>query len=111
MIQPLHEYIVIRPSDPPESPGGILIPATARCDTSNKGGFIREWNRFCAGTVVTVGKGKKVDADHREASDLEEGQRVFYKRAEAVELPGEGDLVIVRENSIAFEILDGEVRA
>lgn len=103
MIQPLHEYVIIRPADPPETAGGLLIPAAYRDHTSNKRDYIRESNRYCAGVVVRVGKGLKLSPTKRHIPDLEEGAKVFYKRAEAVELPGEAGLVIVRDESIAFK--------
>ncbi len=107
MIKPLHEYVVIRPADPPETAGGILIPAAYRDHTANRRSFIRESNSFCAGIVVSVGKGLKESATKRHIPDLEIGSKVFFKRAEAIDVPGENDgLIIVREESVAFEYVE-----
>lgn len=117
MIRPLDEYVVLRPQDPPVTTGGILIPDVARDDTANRNDYIHEWNRFCLGEVLAVGPGpRKQDAKGRYQQgrvpiDLERGQVVSYKRAEAVDLPaevaGEPGLVMVRAASIAFEVPQG----
>lgn len=107
-IHPLHEYVVVRPEDPPVSAGGIIIPEAYREDTANRRDYIREHNRFCAGIVVTIGRGRKLSATKREPIDLEVGQRVYYKRAEARDVPDdaglEQGLVLVRQDSIAFQL-------
>ena len=128
MIRVVADHVLLAPVDPAVTPGGILIPAAHMDDLANRERFIRDSNQFAKARVVTVHEGMKF-ATHEPAADLEgcfcercgdyvddnespcrvppdieAGQWVIYRRAEAAPVdlrdPDTGDeLVIVHENS------------
>ena len=113
MLKPQHDFVLIRPSDP-ETFGRIYVPSGLRDDTSNRNDYIRKWNQWCYGEVVAVGPGARRRTRSGKALqgrvpvDLKPGQRIYYKRAEATDIPedasGESGLVMVHAESIAFEV-------
>lgn len=113
-LRPLHDLVVIDPIDSKESHGGIYIPDVLRDDTANKNDYIRESNQWCRGSVVAAGPGVYAKREsevpgifefdgRRDPVDLEPGDIVYYKRAEATPVP-DSEQVIVHEASVAFEI-------
>lgn len=98
---PQHDYVRIRPMDPESTQGGIIIPDTAKDSVANRGELIHNWNYLCRGVVVAVGPGRKTTATRRTRSDVQPGDVVMYKRAEATDLP-DNETVMVREQSIAY---------
>lgn len=89
-IRPLHDRVVIRRvEEETKSPGGIVIPDTAKGEKPTEG------------TVISVGKGK-LDANGKLCPmDVKEGDRVLFGKyaGHEVELKGEKYL-IMREDDI-----------
>ena len=113
-LRPLHDFVLLQPLDATESHGGIYIPETCRDDTGNRNDYIHESNQWCRGRVLAIGpgryellieceSGRDEYATERHPPDLEPGQTVYYKRAEATPMP-EDDQVLVHEASVAFEL-------
>jgi len=97
-IKPLQDWAVIRPSKAQEkSAGGIIIPDVAAKKPQE-------------GEVVSIGEGRmkekkdkkgKVLEKEFEKTTLKPGDRVLYEKYAAVEIPGEGeDLLMVREEDV-----------
>lgn len=91
-LKPLHDWVVIKRSEAEErSPGGIIIPDTAKDKPSE-------------GIVVSVGPGSYKKIKEKEKfvpTTLQPGQRVAYPKyaAKEVEL-GEEEFTLVREDDI-----------
>lgn len=91
-LKPLHDWVVIKRSEAEErSPGGIIIPDTAKDKPSE-------------GIVVSVGPGRYKKIKEKEKfvpTTLQPGQRVAYPRytAKEVELGGK-EFTLVREDDI-----------
>src|SRR5512135_2385123 len=91
-LKPLHDWVVIKRSEAEESsPGGIIIPDTAKDKPSE-------------GVVVSIGPGSYKKIKEKEKfvpTTLQPGQRVAYPKymAKEVELGGE-EFTLVREDDI-----------
>jgi chaperonin GroES len=101
-LKPLHDWTVIKRSEAEErSPGGIIIPDTAK-------------DRPSEGIVVSIGPGsyKKIKGKEKFVpTTLQYGQRVAYPKytAKEVEVGGE-KFTLVREDDI-LGTFEGEKRA
>jgi chaperonin GroES len=76
-IEPLHDYVVVRPLRAKQTPGGIIIPETAEKKTE-------------CGEVLAVGDGKYLDGEFRETT-LKVGQEVFFNKFAGGELELDGE--------------------
>jgi len=91
-LKPLHDWVVIKRSEAEESsPGGIIIPDTAKDKPSE-------------GIVVSIGPGSYKKMKEKEKfvpTTLQPGQRVAYPKyvSKEVELGGE-EFTLVREDDI-----------
>ena len=100
-LKPLHDWVVIKRSEAEErSPGGIIIPDTAKDKPSE-------------GIVVSIGPGSYKKIKEKEKfvpTTLHPGQRVFYPKymAKEVEVGGE-EFTLVREDDI-LGTFEGERR-
>jgi len=91
-LRPLHDWVVIKRSEAEErSPGGIIIPDTAK-------------DRPSEGVVVSIGPGsyKKIKGKEKFVpTTLQPGQRVAYPRYTAKEVEEGGEkFTLVREDDI-----------
>lgn len=97
-IKPLQDWAVIRPSKAQEkSPGGIIIPEAVAKKPQE-------------GEVVSIGEGRNKEKKDRkgnviekkfEKTTLKPGDRVLYEKYAAVEIPVEGEeLLMVREDDV-----------
>lgn len=97
-IRPLQDWAVIRPGKARDkSTGGIIIPDVAAKKPQE-------------GEVVSIGEGRmkekrdkkgKVIETKFEKTTLKPGDRVLYEKYAAVEIPGEGEeLLMVREDDV-----------
>lgn len=130
-IKVLNDHVLLAPVDPKVTTGGIIIPDAHMDDVANQDRFIRDSNQFAKARVVAVHEGKRfatheaLEYDDELASsfcprclcyakdedeacrlpcDVEVGQHVIYRRAEAAKFelqhPETGEeLVIVHEES------------
>lgn len=87
-VQPLQNFVVIKPGKKEETRGGIVIPDTAQEKASE-------------GEVVAVGPGRIGKDNVREDLDVKVGDFVIYPKFGGTEIKVEGeDMVIMPENQV-----------
>lgn len=88
-LTPLHDRILVKPSQPEEvSSGGIIIPDTAK-------------EKPQQGEVVSVGKGRIDDNGKFIAMEVKAGDQVLYGKYSGTEITIDGqDYLIMRESDI-----------
>jgi chaperonin GroES len=88
-IRPLHDRIVVkRWEEEKTSPGGIVIPDTAK-------------EKPIKGEVVAVGAGKLLDNGEARALDVKVGDKVLFGKYAGTEVKIDGnDYLILREDDI-----------
>jgi chaperonin GroES len=88
-FRPLHDRVVVTRIDPDEkTPGGIIIPDTAKEKPSE-------------GRVISVGPGRRDETGKITPIDLEVGDRVLFGKWSGTEVKIEGvDYLIMKESDI-----------
>ena len=87
--KPLNDHVLIKPLNGDEvSKSGIILPDTVDKEKPEKG------------EVVAVGEGKLLDNGQRAPMSVEIGDKVIFKKYAPDELPGEEDLMIIKEEDI-----------
>jgi len=92
-FKPLGNRIVIEPEEGDEqrSPGGIIIPDTAKEKPQD-------------GTVVAVGPGRLTDDGKRVPMEVAVGDSVVYSKYAGTEYrEGDSEYLVVREDDILFK--------
>jgi len=92
-FKPLGNRIVIEPleGDEQRSPGGIIIPDTAKEKPQD-------------GTVVAVGPGRLTDDGKRVPMEVAVGDTVVYSKYAGTEYrEGDSEYLVVREDDILFK--------
>ncbi len=89
MLQPLGDRVLVEPSETEEkSPGGIILPETAR-------------EQPAEGKVIAVGPGRILDNGERQEISVSEGDVIVYRKFGGTEVTVDGeDYVLVDEDSI-----------
>lgn len=88
-IRPLHDRVVVRRMEEEStSPGGILMPETAK-------------EKPMQGEVIAIGKGKRLDNGEFAALDVKVGDKVLFGKYSGTEVKIAGEeLVVMREDDI-----------
>ncbi len=88
-IRPLHDRVIVRRlEEETKSPGGIVIPDTAK-------------EKPIQGQVVAVGKGKILENGEIRPLDVKPGDRVLFGKYSGTEVKLSGEeLVVMREEDI-----------
>lgn len=88
-LQPLHDRVLVKPSQPEEiTKGGIIIPDTAK-------------EKPQQGVIVSVGQGKTTDDGKLVAMQVKAGDKVLYGKYSGTEVAIDGeDMLIMRESDI-----------
>jgi chaperonin GroES len=88
-IRPLHDRVIVkRKEEELTSPGGIVIPDTAK-------------EKPIRGEVIAVGKGKILDNGDQRPLDVKVGDEVLFGKYSGTEVKVEGgDLLVMREDDI-----------
>ncbi len=88
-IRPLHDRVIVRRLDEDsKSPGGIVIPDTAKEKPSQ-------------GEVVAVGNGKILDNGDTRPLDVKPGDKVLFGKYSGTEVRlGSEELLVMREEDI-----------
>lgn len=88
-IRPLHDRVVVRRlEEDQKSPGGIVIPDTAK-------------EKPMQGEVVAVGNGKVLDNGSVRTLEVKKGDRVLFAKYAGTEVRmGGDDLLVMREDDI-----------
>lgn len=88
-IRPLHDRVIVRRlEEETKSPGGIVIPDTAK-------------EKPIQGEVVAVGKGKLLESGELRALDVKPGDKVLFGKYSGTEVKlGSEELLVMREEDI-----------
>ncbi|MBP56881.1 MAG: co-chaperone GroES [Alphaproteobacteria bacterium] len=88
-FRPLHDRVLVKRLDEDEkSPGGIIIPDTAKEKPSE-------------GKVVAVGSGTKSEDGKVTALDVKKGDKILFGKWSGTEVTvGGDDLIIMKESDI-----------
>ena len=88
-FRPLHDRVLVKRLDEDEkSPGGIIIPDTAKEKPSE-------------GKVVAVGSGTKSEDGKVTALDVKKGDKILFGKWSGTEVTVNGDdLIIMKESDI-----------
>ena len=88
-FRPLHDRVLVKRLDKDEkSPGGIIIPDTAKEKPSE-------------GKVVAVGSGTKSEDGKVTALDVKKGDKILFGKWSGTEVTVDGDdLIIMKESDI-----------
>ncbi len=88
-IRPLHDRVIVRRLDEDsKSPGGIVIPDTAK-------------EKPIQGEVVAVGNGKILDNGDTRPLDVKPGDKVLFGKYSGTEVRlGSEELLVMREEDI-----------
>ena len=90
-IKPLGDRVLVKPlEDEDTSPGGIILPDTAK-------------EKPMSGEVVAVGAGRLNDKGDRDPLEVKVGDRVLYGKYSGTEVPAKidgQDYLIMRESDI-----------
>jgi len=88
-VRPLQDRVIVRRIDEEEkTPGGIIIPDTAK-------------EKPQQGEVVATGPGKRDEDGRLQALDVKPGDRVLFGKYAGTEIKLDGeDLLIMREDDI-----------
>ncbi|MEN8615146.1 co-chaperone GroES [Dehalogenimonas sp. THU2] len=87
-VQPLQNFVIVKPGKKEEMRSGIIIPDTAQ-------------EKGQEGEVVAVGPGRMGKDNARETMDVKVGDFVIYPKFGGTEIKVDGiDMVIMPENQI-----------
>jgi len=88
-IRPLHDRVIVRRlEEDQKSPGGIVIPDTAK-------------EKPIQGEVIAVGKGKILESGEVRPLDVKPGDKVLYGKYAGTEVKvGSEELLVMREEDI-----------
>jgi chaperonin GroES len=93
-LRPLHDRVIVkRFEEERTSAGGIVIPDTAAEKPSR-------------GEVIAVGRGKILENGETRPVDVKVGEKVLFGKYSGNEVPGEKDLLVMREEDI-FAVITG----
>ncbi|MGI2335975.1 MAG: co-chaperone GroES [Dehalogenimonas sp.] len=93
-VQPLQNFVIVKPGKKEESRSGIIIPDTAQ-------------EKAQEGEVIAVGPGRMGKDNVRETMDVKVGDFVIYPKFGGTEIKVEGsDMVIMPENQILAKRTD-----
>ncbi|MFA5187810.1 MAG: co-chaperone GroES [Patescibacteria group bacterium] len=89
MYKPLNDHVLIKPINGNEvSKAGIILPDTVDKEKPEKG------------EVVAVGSGKLLENGSRAPMSVKVGDKVIFKKYSPDELPGDEDLMVIKEEDI-----------
>lgn len=94
-IRPLHDRVIVKRTEEDEvSPGGIVIPDTAK-------------EKPIRGAVTAIGKGKILEGGDTRPLDVTVGDNVLFGKYSGTEVKLNGeDLLVMREEDIMAVIED-----
>lgn len=87
--KPLNDYVLIKPIEENETTkAGIILPDTVDKEKPEKG------------EVIAVGEGKILENGQRAPLSIKVGDKVVFKKYSPDEIPGEDDLLMIKEEDI-----------
>jgi chaperonin GroES len=92
-LTPLHDRIIVKPSQPEEiTKGGIYIPDTAK-------------EKPMQGEIIAVGKGKTADDGKLITMQLKAGDKVLYGKYSGTEVTIDSEEFLIMRESDVFAII------
>jgi len=89
IYKPLNDHVLIKPINGNEvSKAGIILPDTVDKEKPEKG------------EVIAVGSGKLLENGQRAPMSVKVGDKVIFKKYSPDELPGDEDLMVIKEEDI-----------
>ena len=93
-FKPLHDRVVVEPlEDSTKSPGGIIIPDTAK-------------EKPMQGKIISAGPGSRDDNGKLLPLDVKKGNRVLYGKWSGTEVKLDGKTLLIMRESDIMGILD-----
>ena len=87
--KPLNDHVLVKPIAEDEvSKAGIILPDTVDKEKPEKG------------EVIAIGEGKLLENGQRAPMSIKVGDRVIFKKYSPDEIPGEEDLLMIKEEDI-----------
>jgi len=87
--KPLNDHVLIKPiSEDETTKAGIILPDTVDKEKPEKG------------EVIAVGQGKVLENGQRAPMSIKVGDMVIFKKYSPDEIPGEEDLLMIKEEDI-----------
>jgi chaperonin GroES len=94
-IRPLHDRVIVRRlEEETKSPGGIVIPETAK-------------EKPIQGEVIAVGKGKLLENGEVRPLDVKPGDRVLFGKYSGTEVKLGGEEVLVMREEDIMGVIEG----
>ncbi|MGH6943307.1 MAG: co-chaperone GroES [Geminicoccaceae bacterium] len=95
-IKPLHDRVVVRRVDEEErTPGGILIPDTAK-------------EKPMQGVVLSVGPGARDESGKRIQPDVKAGDTILFGKWSGTEVKLDGEELLIMKESDIMGIIEGK---
>ena len=94
-FRPLHDRVVVRPTEEDErTPGGIIIPDTAK-------------EKPQQGEVIAAGPGARDEKGQVQPLDVKAGDRVLFGKWSGTEVKIDGDELLIMKESDIMGVLEG----
>ena len=94
-IRPLHDRVIVRRlEEETKTPGGIVIPDTAK-------------EKPIQGEVVAVGKGKLLESGDVRPLDVKPGDQVLFGKYSGTEVKLSGEEVLVMREEDIMGVIEG----
>ncbi len=94
--KPLNDHVLIKPFAVDEvSKAGIILPDTIDKEKPERG------------EVVAIGEGRLLENGQRAPISLKVGDKVIFKKYSPDEIPGEEDLLMIKEEDVMAIIQQG----
>jgi chaperonin GroES len=94
-FRPLHDRVVLRRiEDDERSPGGIIIPDTAK-------------EKPQQGEVIAVGPGARDEKGQLQSLDVKAGDRVLFGKWSGTEVKIDGEELLIMKESDILGVLEG----
>jgi chaperonin GroES len=92
-IKPLHDRILVKPSEAEEkTASGIIIPDTAK-------------EKPMKGEIIAIGKGKQTEEGKLIPLEVKVGDKVLYGKYSGTEITIEGDEYLIMRESDVYAII------
>lgn len=97
MLKPIGDRVLVKPSKEEEkSPGGILLPDTAK-------------EKPQKGEIIAVGSGRNLESGEKVDLEVKKGDTVIYSKYGGTEIKHNGtDYLILRESDILAIVENGK---
>lgn len=97
MLKPIGDRVLVKPSKEEEkSPGGILLPDTAK-------------EKPQKGEIIAVGSGRNLESGEKVDLEVKKGDTVIYSKYGGTEIKHNGtDYLILREQDILAIVENGK---